>query len=210
METRIVEKLKEKIFSALIGVMSREEFSEWLYTDKDMIELINEDSFVFEVICLNYKTQSSLYSLKKLAFEKYSYDEFLVFMLEVNCSKLIHVKSFDEMYKIVLSIGEYHDWETSFSVIESFYYMDDDFSLVMDGFVWESESNLKERVIQYAGFVLAELRDRTIEEKIYFIKHAGYPKQDKVFVVDERIIEMKEEERKPFFSKKKRWYEFWK
>lgn len=194
-----MKRLKVEIFRVLSGVTNIQEFEPWLYTDKEVLKLIENDSFVFEIVNLNYNNKDALHELQKLVFDVFDYEEFLVFMLEVNCSKLLYEEELEKIFQLVLRIGSYYDNEENpYSLIEGFYFYKYEIDCIRDGI--DDSKWFENDVKNYVRFILGEMRDRSPDMKIRFLKKANYHRHVKE-------VEIQTEINKP---KNKKWYQFWK
>lgn len=134
-----MDLIKDKIFKVVSRVISVQDFEQWVYTNSEITNNLENDDFFFELVSLNYRGKHALYDLEKTCFKNYDYEEYLINMIEMNCQVLILEEKIDELWKIVLRISSHQDWDKNYKLIYSFYGLEDEISLAKQGFINKKE-----------------------------------------------------------------------
>lgn len=122
--------LKLKIFDVLTEKISVLEFEKWLYNSEEFISQINANSFYFDIISINYKSDKCTSELNELAKKHLGYDYLEILTIKKICSSIIKSETFKETHRILNAMAEDFDCDTDFSILWKFYSLKDSFDLV--------------------------------------------------------------------------------
>ncbi|WP_336066898.1 hypothetical protein [Mesoflavibacter sp. CH_XMU1404-2] len=134
-----METLKRKIFDVLTGKITVSEFENWLYNCEEILENLDSNSFYFDVIEVNYKSNKWKQLLTNIFKEYISEEQIEVFRIENICEKIISSKTFDETHLILKEEFNGFNFDTNFSILWKLYFLYDIFDLVKEGFEQEGE-----------------------------------------------------------------------
>lgn len=134
-----METLKRKIFDVLTGKITVSEFENWLYNCEEILENLDSNSFYFDVIEVNYKSNKWKQLLTNIFKEYISEEQIEVFRIENICEKIISSKTFDETHLILKEEFKDFNYDTNFSILWKLYLLYDHFEFVIEGFKQERE-----------------------------------------------------------------------
>ncbi len=203
-----MKTLKIQLFDVLSGEQSVEEFEQYVYTDATLMEAMDEDEFVFDLVSMSYKQKDVLQEIEKLTFDRYDYEEYLIYLLEVNCAKILLSVDLIELGNIVAKLCEEYDWDSEYEIFSGFYYWDDEMYLVEEGHFTERE--LIQDLHSLSDNVLIMLKGQSLEDKkILLKKPLTRPMNTESETTSDSMVSVPNinpEVIKPG----KRWFEFWK
>ena len=199
MKKELFDKLKENIFLVLLGKSTALEFEKWLYEQEKIIELINENSFIYDLITLNYKNKNARFSLKQIAITKINYQEFIILSIEHKCNKIIESNEWENTYKSFYEIFSHFDYENDYSLMWEFYSINSRMDLIEIGY--ETKSSLLAEIKELAKKTINKLNKlNTSNEKIKLLIN-GFDNMENI----ELQIPSKSN-----IHKSIKWYQFWK
>lgn len=134
-----METLKRRIFNVLTGKITVSEFENWIYNCEEILENLDSNSFYFDVIEVNYKSNKWKQLLTNIFKEYISEEQIEVFRIENICEKIVSSKTFDETHLILKEDFKDFNYDTNFSILWKLYFLYDIFDLVKEGFEQEGE-----------------------------------------------------------------------
>ncbi|NRD18683.1 hypothetical protein HNV08_01385 [Winogradskyella eckloniae] len=125
-----METLKLKIFEVLVNDISIEEFETWLYHSEEIISKIKTNTFIYQIITINYKSEKWRIQLEELTFSKFDKDELIVLIIEKECNRIIHTENYDKIYTSLSKIMMHFDYESETKTMWNFFSLWDQFDLI--------------------------------------------------------------------------------
>jgi hypothetical protein len=80
--------LTERIFMAIEEQIPLKEFEQWLYSQPELLEAINDD-LILGLFTFNYNQKGALYEFKIAFLQYFNEDEFMLWKIKANLSDLI-------------------------------------------------------------------------------------------------------------------------
>jgi len=163
-----MEALKIKIFDVLTEKIAVSEFENWLYNSEDIINKMDNNSFIYHLVTFNYKDENWLKYFEDVLNENLINSEFLMLLVMSTCSKLYHSKSSTESFKILNKFIAHFDYETDSSIQYHLYNLYCDYDLYDVGIYSENQFN---HTINYSSKDILEAfyKLETLEEKKSFL-----------------------------------------
>lgn len=193
--------MKEKVFSVLLEKMEINEFETWLYTEESIINSIEDDSFIYDLITINYKDKNAIPLLKEIVFKKIKYEEYITLVIERNCKRILELDEWDNIYKLFNEIFSFFDFDKEYFLMWRFYSINSRIDLIDIGYETKASiiNEMKELSLQIAN----QLKEcNTAGERIKFLVEGFEDKSLKETAIKkEPLIKG---------SAHKKWYEFWK
>lgn len=201
MEAKILSKLKRKIFSILLEKIEINEFETWLYNNDDIIKLINEDNFIYDLVTINYKKKDAISLLQKVVFKKLEYEEYIILVIERNCKKILELNEWNSIYKLFNEIFGFFDYDKDYFLMWRFYSINSRIDLIDIGY--ETKTNIINEIKKLSLLILNQLKHcNTTSERIKFLVE-GFEKNTPKEVTIEKPPSIKE-------TAYRKWYKFWK
>ena len=129
-----MDNLKNKLYEVLIGEMHALEFEQWLYGLPDINSRLLEDEFIYDLVCLNYKSRSIRLDLKALFNKTYGEETYLIMTIENACKTITMTRSFEDILMAIDLVRSQFDFETEHNLLWDFYLMDCDIDLYNYGY----------------------------------------------------------------------------
>ena len=161
--------LKQKIFEVLTNKIGVYQFEEWLYNSNDIFKNLNNNSFYFDIVTINYKSSNWNEKLIKLIRGKFSTLTLAVLSIEIDCKKISASDDFEEVYNIVKHYWHDFDYDNTFEIAWIFYDLEYEFNSFEFNMLMnqKNQSQLLEKTKFYTNQVVAKLNGTNIiEEKI--------------------------------------------
>lgn len=136
-----MEALKLKIFEALTGKIPVTGFEKWIYDCEEVLNKIDNNSFVFEVVSMNYKTKFWQIRLIQLIEKYLKTEEFMMFIAGTTFYKLINSKTIKETHSALKYFMNYFDYNSDSFVLNELYHLHSDYDLYEIGVYAEDEFN---------------------------------------------------------------------
>nr|WP_321233829.1 hypothetical protein [uncultured Psychroserpens sp.] len=136
-----MDALKLKIFDVLIEKISVSEFENWLYTSEEILSKVNDDSFIYELITINYKSKKWRLEIEELLYENLKKEDLMLMQIKNTCYKLSNSKSYIVSSNILRNFMNYFDYNTDSSIQYEIYGLYCENELVGSGFRSEKEFN---------------------------------------------------------------------
>lgn len=206
MEAKILNNLKEKIFSVLLNEIEIIDFENWLYSQEKIINSIENDKFIYDLITINYKEENAYQLLKNKVFEKFKYEEYIILVVGINCNKILLQDNWDSVYNLFYEIFDFFDYDKEYGLMWSFYSINSRMDLVEFGY--ETKTSIYKEIKELSQKVVNQLKElNTADDRVSFLEN-GFDnfqieesKKEK-FVIKKSIVKN--------FMVEKKWYEFWK
>ncbi|MEP5339135.1 MAG: hypothetical protein ABJL44_01595 [Algibacter sp.] len=147
-----METLEYKIFDVLTEKISVLEFENWLYNYDEFISQINVNAFYFDVISINYKSDSWSKALDNLIKEKYDEDFMILHRIKRSCLNILKSENTEEVYQILKKLVTPLDYNTDYSVLWEFYSIKEYYKLFKEGLL--RKNNFNEEAKFYAKQVI--------------------------------------------------------
>jgi hypothetical protein len=159
-------KLKNKLFDLIARNISIEDFEQWLYNDDEILNKVVSDDFVLELINRDYGNKHVFTDLEKLCFQKYSKDEFLVYVIESVCKILSDEKDYNIIFSLLNELVRHYDFSDDYELLFNFYCL----HCETDCGPFGSLERMKfiKKVNDYSLKVLLKLIDKSYQEKLCF------------------------------------------
>lgn len=195
-----METLKQKLFDVLAKAISLEDFENWLYNNKSIISSINDNDMLFDIVSMNYRSNHIYADLEKYCNTYFSSEEYLVSLVESSCGKLVMFGTSEEVWPVIKHISSFMNRDNNYGLINQFYYIEDYFYIVQDGFL--KEKDILEYINKMAAIVLSKLEGLSMGQKIEVLKNG----------IDVNIgkTEFYESNSAELGGSNKKWYQFWK
>jgi len=201
MKTETLNKLKEKVFSVLLGKIGINEFESWLYNEENIIKSIEEDAFIYDLITINYKKENAISFLREVAFKKFQYEEYITLLIGINCKKILTLNKWDSIYKVFNEIFRFFDYDKDYFLMWRFYSINSRIDLIDIGY--ETKTNIINEMKELSLLIVNQLKEcNTTSERIKFLTE-GFDNDFQRGMNLKRESLIKE-------SIHKKWYEFWK
>lgn len=205
MEDKILDELKERIFSILLKQIDIIDFENWLYSQNEIIDFIESDKFVYDLITINYKEENAYQLLKSKAFEKFKYQEYIILVIGINCNKILLQNNWDDVYKLFYEIYGFFDYDQEYGLMWRFYSINSRMDLIEIGY--ETETSIYKEIKELSQRIINQLKDlSTANERVKFLEN-GFENVKKVKTKKENFVlknSIKEKNGMSFGNKKPR------
>ena len=128
-----MEALKLKIFNVLTEKIQVSEFETWLYNSERFLNEIDSNSFFFDILSINYKSDKWALELNNLIIEFLGGDCLEVLKIKNSCLSILESETLKETYEILIYLTRDFDYDTQYSILWKFYTLRDYFGLVDEG-----------------------------------------------------------------------------
>ncbi|WP_298755758.1 hypothetical protein [uncultured Psychroserpens sp.] len=126
--------LKDKVFKVLTEQISVTEFEEWLYNSEELLSQIESNTFAFDAISINYKSNEWNSKLNTL-LKEYQCDELLeIITIRKACVAILISETFEDTYELLKISTRNFDYDTEYTILCEFYSFRNYFGLVEEGF----------------------------------------------------------------------------
>ena len=202
MKAKILNKLKTKIFSVLLKKIEISEFETWLYNDESIINSIEDDSFIYDIITINYKDKNAISLLKEIVFEKIKYEEYIILIIELNCIRILELNEWNSIYKLFNEIFSFFDFDNEYFLLWRFYSINSRIDLIDIGY--ETKASIINEMKKLSLQIINQLKQcNTSSERIKFLIEGFENSLMNKISTHADVSFIKE-------SAPKKWYEFWK
>ena len=116
-----MKALEYKIFDVLTERITVSEFENWLYSSEYLTQQVQENTFLFDVVNINFKDEKCIRDLFQLAKEKFTEDEFIALKIISICNKIVEDSSAENYINYVKNIAEDFHYETDLNPLDEFY-----------------------------------------------------------------------------------------
>ncbi len=189
------------MFSVLLEKIDISEFETWLYTEESIINSIEDDSFIYDLITLNYKNKNAISLLKEIAFKKIKYEEYITLVIERNCKKILELNEWNSIYKLFNEIFNFFDFDKEYFLMWRFYSINSRIDLIDIGY--ETRASIMFEMKELSFQTLNELKEcNTTEERIKILIEGIETNHSKGVTTKKEPLIME--------GVHKKWYEFWK
>lgn len=164
-----MEELKEKILDTLLSKISISDFEIWLYSQDELINLISHNNFIYRLVTINYKKESSYKHLEDLAIELCNEDEYMLLLTERTCQDIIAAKTSKEILSKSFELVQKFNYNSDYELIWEIYLANNKYNLVETGYLRPSVFNLNIKTVSKK--ILSELENcSSLQSKIQFVK----------------------------------------
>ncbi|NAS31931.1 hypothetical protein GTQ40_13170 [Flavobacteriaceae bacterium R38] len=167
-----MKTLKLKIFEVLSNITSIQNFEKWLYEEPKIINAVGSDDLIYDIMTIDYSDKNSFSELEKLAFDHYSYEEFLAFAIEKYCVKILNATKANTVFGLIYLINRFFNYKTEYALLWDFYELFDLIDLVEYGHMKE-KSAIKSIKKIASGIVESFEQAIHLDEKVELLK-AGH------------------------------------
>lgn len=167
-----MERLKIEIVKYLSGLITLNEFEEWLYNDEFIKESIEINEDVLEVVSIDYRSKHAGAILHSFFISKYTEEELLILLLEVRSIYFINEPNLQNMEDFLRRINSYISWDSDYQLIENFYWLINDLESL--DYKRVALSEVYSSLIELCELISEKFENASIEEKITYLKD-GFP-----------------------------------
>ncbi|WP_281987756.1 hypothetical protein [Aquimarina aggregata] len=165
MKKEILNKLKEKIFSVLLKKTEMNELESWLYNEENIINSIENDSFIYDLITINYKDENAISLLEEIVFKKIKHEEYIILVIERNCENILDLCEWNSIYKLFNEIFGFFDYDKDYFLMWRFYSINSRIDLIHIGY--ESKTSITNEIKELSLQILSKLKEcNTSDERI--------------------------------------------
>lgn len=120
-----MEALKLKIFQVLTEKITVLEFENWMYNSEEFMSKINNDSFYFDVISINYKDENWFKKLEQLANKEFTEDFLFLFKIKNSCLEVMKSSNARETYQILSKLLVNYNFDSDYEIVWKFFNIHD-------------------------------------------------------------------------------------
>lgn len=201
-----MEELKIEIVKFLSGLIDSREFESWLYSNEYINSNAESVGIVLDTLCIDYRSKRSKEELYSVFKSNFSLEEYLVLFIELKCEFLLKSNSIEGIVEYLNAIYRYYSWDNKYRLIESFYWILNDWECI--GYTMVSEQDIINETVELAKKILDKFKKCSLDEKIELLIK-GFPKE-KVGVIEELEIINPLKSKSTYEDNKPKWYQFWK
>lgn len=203
MEAKLLDELKENIFSVLLKQTSIIDFENWLYSQDEIINSIENEKFIYDLVTINYKEENAYQLLRSKAFEKFKYEEYVVLVIGINCEKILLEDNWDGVYNLFY---DFFDYDKEYGLMWSFSSINSRMDLVELGY--ETKTSIYKEIKELSQKVVNQLKElNTADDRVSFLEN-GFDNFQIEESKKEKSVIKKSIVKNSMVEKK--WYEFWK
>lgn len=199
-----MEAIKQNIFDVLIERITLEAFEEWLYHDRKVHDLIETNSFVLDVVSIDFRSKNALYDLEKLVGDQWNHQEFLMCYVEFAAKEMYEQGNTFDVQKTIGDLASRYEFESDDQLLSQFYWLAEELDMNQT-FGNYTQSELDTEVRTFGAVILQTLSGKSIENKIEILKSGklSWP----VLTREETTKEKREQSRHNFWHRIKKYFE---
>jgi len=192
------QELKHRAFRVLIDSIDVSIFEEYLFDLVEKTEL-KSDSLLFDLLNINFKTNSYKKDLKLLIKNSFSEEELVSLNIYERCLRIKKVDNEKEIFDLIDELSSIHlEHNHTYELTHKFYHLSFWIESVENGFSTEKEKDLLSQIEKYTSKVLERFEfHKEKEEWSKFLDEVIYIEPEK------KTIKIKEEKNTIKASRKK-------
>ena len=175
-----METLQFKIYNTLLKKLSITIFEEWLYNQEAILNQLENDSFLYAIITINYQLENSVSLLEKEAIKKYGIEFKTVLFVEKSCLEIVKIKNLEECSRILNELVWNYSYESEHVLFWELYVFCNNIDSLFVGYGSCEETELLIKIKNFIQKTLEKLQNCiSFEEKkaIVFEKRIPYQKK---------------------------------